>query len=144
MEKSKTKGIKRVARETAMKEIDRLYEKLFVDDDSSRSSYNIDSKMREKLYKRILDDLDELREKQRNLKSDSSDYKELDRQIRMRLLKEIQIIMDEYMMAKKNDDLKKWEAMYGDIDTYRRNFFYYRMDKKYEAKKKVLKDYRFA
>lgn len=127
-----------------MEEIDRLYEKLFINDDTSPSSYNIDSKMREKLYKKILDDLDELREKQRDLKSDSSDYEELDRQIRMRLLKEIQIIMDEYMMAKKNDDLKKWEAMYGDIDTYRRNFFYYRMDKKYEAEKKVLKDYRFA
>ena len=47
------------------------------------------------------------------------------------------------MLARKNGDLKSWKAMYGDIEHYIKNFFYYRMDGKYETKKKTLKDYKF-
>ena len=144
MEKVQTQGVNRFTMETGMEEIDKLYGELFVNNGVSRSSNSIDPKVRAKIYKKILDDLDELRERQRHVTEDSSDYRELDRQIRMRLLKEIQVIMDEYIVARQNNNLRKWKAMYGDIERYRENFYYYRMDKKYEDKKKVLKDYRFA
>ncbi|MFH1625868.1 MAG: hypothetical protein ABID54_12050 [Pseudomonadota bacterium] len=127
-----------------MKKINKLYEGLMSSDSTAPSSFSIDSEVRAKIYKAIFKDLDELREKQRNLKSHSDDYGRLDRQIRLRLLKEIQVIIDEYIMAKNSQDLDRWNTMYGDIEIYKRNFFYYRMDGKYEAKKKVLTDYRFA
>jgi len=73
----------------------------------------------------------------------SEEYKKLDHEIRLRLLKEIQVILNEYVLARENGDLKNWKAMYGEIGHYIKNFFYYRMDEKYEAEKKALKDYKF-
>jgi len=127
-----------------MEEIDKLYERLIVYNDNSPSSCNINSSVKTSIHKKILDDLDNLREKQGHLDSDSDDYRQLDRQIRLILLKEIQVVIDEYIMAKNNNDLKRWKAMYGDVETYKRNFFYYRLDVKYETDKKILTDYRFA
>ena len=126
-----------------MEDIDRLYAKLITNDEDSPSLYNIDTKIRSQIYNKIFKDLDALREKQRVTKLDSDDYKMLDLEIRLRLLKEIQIIIDDYIMSKKNDELDRWKAMYGEIDIYIKNFFYYRIDGKYEVKRKVLTNYRF-
>ena len=100
--------------------------------------------MRTKIFKKIFDDLDNFRKKQQNLKPDSNEYKDLDLNIRLRLLKEIQIIIDEYIIAKESQDLDRWTKMYGDIERYKRNFFYYRMGKDYEDSEKVLVDYKLA
>lgn len=126
-----------------MEDIDRLYEKLITNDEDSPSLYTIDTKIRSQIYKKIFKDLDSLREKQSVTKLESDDYKSLDLEIRLRLLKEIQIIIDDYIMSKKNDELDRWKAMYGEIDIYIKNFFYYRIDGKYEVKRKVLTNYRF-
>jgi hypothetical protein len=126
-----------------MKKIDLLYKKLIVSPDGADSSISIDEQVRSKLYKIILDELKKLRKKQQRIDYSAEEYEELDREMRQLLLKEIQVIMDEYVMAKQNSTLKTWREMYGDISHYIKNFYYYRMDEKYESKKKLLKDYKF-
>ena len=126
-----------------MKQIDLLYKKLMVSSGSTGPKVIIDEQVRSKLYKTILDELKKLRKKQKRMDYSTREYEQLDREMRNLLLKEIQVILDEYILAKKNGTLKAWKEMYGDISHYIKNFYYYRMDEKYEAKKKLLKDYKF-
>jgi len=126
-----------------MKQIDNLYKKLISCTESSGQTVEINEQIRDKLHKMILDDLKKLRKKQHKMVYISEEYKKLDHEIRLRLLKEIQVILNEYVLARENGDLKNWKAMYGEIGHYIKNFFYYRMDEKYEAEKKALKDYKF-
>ena len=126
-----------------MKQIDNLYKKLISCTESSGQTVEINEQIRSKLHKMILDDLKKLRKKQHKTVYISEEYKKLDHEIRLRLLKEIQVILNEYVLARENGDLKNWKAMYGEIGHYIKNFFYYRMDGKYEAEKKALKDYKF-
>ena len=126
-----------------MKKIDNLYNRLISSLDSSGQTVKINEQIRSKLHKMILDDLKKLRKKQHKTDYTSEEYKKLDYEIRLRLLKEIQIILNEYVLARESGDLKNWKAMYGEIGHYVKNFFYYRMDREYEAKKKALKDYKF-
>jgi hypothetical protein len=125
-----------------MKQIDLLYKKLIVSQDGADSTISIDEQVRSKLYKIILDELKKLRKKQQRFDYSAEEYEELDREMRRLLLKEIQVIMDEYVLAKQNSTMKTWREMYGDISHYIKNFYYYRMDEKYESKKKLLKDYK--
>ncbi len=62
--------------------------------------------------------------------------------LRSRVLKEIQIIIDAYLVAEQGDRLEEWKSMYGDIEHYKREFFYFRMDQDYEAREKMLVDYK--
>ena len=126
-----------------MKKIDNLYNKLLLDTDSPGKKVKIDEQVRSKLLKTILDDLKKLRKKQHKNDYISEEYRKLDYEMRTLLLKEIQVILDEYVLAKENGDLKSWKETYGDIGHYIKNFFYYRMDGKYESQKKTLKDYKF-
>jgi len=126
-----------------MKQIDNLYKKLIAYQDSTGRSVKINKQIRSELYKTILDDLKKLRKKQHKTDYISEKYEILDYEIRLRLLKEIQIVLDEYILARESGDPRSWKAMYGDIEHYIKNFFYYRMDGKYETKKKTLKDYKF-
>ncbi len=126
-----------------MKQIDNLYKKLISCTESSGQTVEINEQIRSKLHKMILDDLKKLRKKQHKTVYISEEYKKLDHEIRLRLLKEIQVILNEYVLARESGDLKNWKAMYGEIGHYIKNFFYYRMDGKYEAEKKALKDYKF-
>src|SRR5512137_48159 len=108
-----------------MKQIDLLYKKLIVSQDGADSSISIDEQVRSKLYKIILDELKKLRKKQQRIDYSAEEYEELDREMRQLLLKEIQVIMDEYTLAKQNSTLKTWREMYGDISHYIQNFYYY-------------------
>lgn len=126
-----------------MKQIDQLYKKLIVSQEGADSKIIIDEQVRSKLYKIILDELKKLRKKQKRVDYSAEEYEDLDREMRQLLLKEIQVILDEYTLAKKNSTLKTWKEMYGDINHYIKNFYYYRMDDQYETKKKLLKDYKF-
>lgn len=125
-----------------MKQIDLLYKKLIVSQDGDDSPISIDEQVRSKLYKIILDELKKLRKKQQRIDYSAEEYEDLDREMRQLLLKEIQVILDEYVLAKQNSTLKTWREMYGDISHYIKNFYYYRMDEKYESKKKLLQDYK--
>ena len=69
-------------------------------------------------------------------------YREIDCRIRRRVLKEIQIIIDAYVIAQQQRRVREWESMYGDIEHYRREFYYFRMDSDYEDQEKTLLDYK--
>jgi len=127
-----------------MNKIDTLYNKLLLGSDSPGKKVKINEQVRSQLLKKILDDLKKLRKKQHKNDYISDQYLKLDYEMRTLLLKEIQVIIDEYVLAKENGDLKTWEATYGDIGHYIKNFFYYRMDGKYASQKKTLKDYKFS
>ena len=126
-----------------MKQVDNLYKKLIVSLDTPGKKGKIDEEVRDKLYQKILDNLKKLRKKQQKNEHIPEEYSKLDYEMRALLLKEIQVILDEYILAKANNDLKSWKEMYGDGEYYIRNFFYYRMDENYESQKKILKDYKF-
>lgn len=126
-----------------MKQIDLLYKKLIVSQDSTGKKVSIDEQVRSKLYKTIIDELKKLGKKQKKIDFSAKEYGFIDREMRQLLLKEIQLILDEYTLAQENGTLKNWKRMYGDINHYIKNFYYYRMDEQYESKKKLLKDYKF-
>src|SRR4030042_2601381 len=108
-----------------MKQIDLLYKKLIVSQEGTGRKVRIDEQVRSKLYKIILDELKKLRKKQKRIDYSSEEYEELDCEMRHLLLKEIQVILDEYILARENGTLKTWKEMYGDISHYIKNFYYY-------------------
>ncbi len=119
-----------------MDEIEKLYQKLFI---KNGSSYKIDSKVRSMIYEKIINDIRKLMEKQQNIGINSPSYKLIDEEIRKRLIKEIQIIIDDYVLAKKNGELDRWCSMYGgDIEVYKEIFFHYRLS----GEDKVISEYR--
>lgn len=126
-----------------MKKIDNLYNKLVLTAHSPGKSMKIDEQVRSALLKQILDDLKKLKKKQHKNDYISEEYRKLDYEMRTLLLKEIQVILDEYVLARENGDISAWKETYGDVGHYIKNFFYYRMDGQYESRNKTLKDYRF-
>lgn len=144
---SEGRGLVRVGHaDRGMEEIEDLYRRMFLDGRGSEGFgvCSIRPEIKSHLHKRILTEIETLRDAQRATVFGSSDYWEIDRKIRRRLLKEIQIIIDAYFVARIENRLAEWEAMYGDIDHYKRDFFYFRMDPDYENQRKILSDYKFA
>ena len=138
-----------------MEEIEDLYSHMLVDGsvrdgkrDTNRGEkgdekkYDIHPEIKSRLHKKILTEIESLRESQRNTEFGSKDYWEIDYRIRRRVLKEIQIIIDAYVIALNESNLSEWECMYGDIAHYKRDFFYFRMDPDYENHQKILHDYK--
>ena len=126
-----------------MAEIEKLYGRMFTGERGSPDGqWEIHPEIKSRLHKRILTEIEALREAQRKSKFGSRDYWEIDRRLRSRVLKEIQIIIDAYMVAEQGDRLDEWKSMYGDIEHYKREFFYFRMDQDYEAREKMLVDYK--
>jgi hypothetical protein len=141
----KGKELAREERDRAMEEIEELYRRMFLERegaDGAVSSIHPETKSR--LHKRILTEIESLREAQKAKDFGSPVYRDMDRRIRRRVLKEIQIIIDAYLVARQEDRLEEWEAMYGDIEHYKRDFFYFRMDPDYEDLRKILRDYKFV
>ena len=130
-------------RDRDMEEIEDLYSHMLVDESApDQKKYDIHPEIKSRLHKRILTEIESLRESQRNTAFGSKDYWEIDYRIRRRVLKEIQIIIDAYVIALKESNLPEWECMYGDIAHYKRDFFYFRMDPDYENQQKILFDYK--
>lgn len=136
----------RVARKSVdrgMAEIEKLYASMLVDGGGvGEGEWDIHPEIKSRLHKKILTEIEALREDQRKREFGSRDYWEIDRRLRSRVLKEIQIIIDAYVVAQQGDRLDEWESMYGDIEHYKREFFYYRMDQDYEKSEKMLIDYK--
>ena len=128
----------------AMEEIERLYSQMFIFGEGENAGQrDIHPQVKSALHKKILAEIEGLRDRQKKLHAGSMDYWEIDRRIRCRVLKEIQIILDAYVVARQGNQLEEWESMYGDIEHYRREFFYFRMDRDYEHFHKTLSDYKF-
>ena len=126
-----------------MAEIEKLYRRMLIArGDAGEGEGEIPPEIKSRLHKKILTDIEALREDQRKSEFGSRVYWEIDRRLRSRVLKEIQIIIDAYVVAQQGDRLEEWESMYGDIEHYKREFFYFRMDQDYERSEKMLVDYK--
>ena len=126
-----------------MAEIEKLYGRMFTNEGPlGEEQWDIHPDIKSRLHKKILTDIEALRESQRKSEFGSRDYWEIDRRLRSRVLKEIQIIIDAYVVAEPGDRLGAWEYMYGDLEHYKREFFYFRMDQDYEKRAKMLDDYK--
>ena len=131
-------------KDRGMDEIEKLYNRMLVNEPgSTEERWELHPEVKSRLHKRILADIETLRDAQKTMEFGSSEYREIDLRLRRRVLKEIQIIIDAYIIAVQESRLKEWESMYGDIEHYRREFFYFRMDRDYENLEKALLDYKF-
>ncbi len=119
----------------SMKDIERLYGRLFRS--AGEDGMMIDAKVRAEIFKKIMEEVDHLQEEQRQCQSWTQKYRIIDRAIRQRLLKEVQVIIDDYTLAKQIDQLPRWESMYGEIDHYKEVFYRIRIDRGYEKKRKA-------
>lgn len=126
-----------------IQEIENLYRRLLHLERGS-GFYKIDSRVRSEIYMKIIKDVEDLKNRQEEYPSWSKDYWDIDREIRRLLLKEVQIIIDDYIVAKTNGYLSRWESMYGDIDHYKDIFYTLRMDTAYDRRKKKAQGFKFV
>ncbi len=127
----------------SIKEIEGLYKRLLHVEQDSRL-YKIDSKVRSEIYTKIIKGVEGLRDEQESHPSWSKDYWDIEREIRMLLLKEIQIIIDDYIVTRGAGHLARWETMYGDIGHYKKIFYNLRMDTAYDKGKKTAQGMKFV
>jgi hypothetical protein len=125
----------------SLKQVDRLYRKMIVYD--SACTGKINSGVRSELFHVIMDDIDRLQKKALRLPPQSEQYRSLDSEIRKLLLKEIQIIIDDYMISRQQGTLDLWNRMYGDIKYYIRNFYLYSKGEIAESDEQVMDRYGF-
>jgi len=125
----------------SLKQVDRLYRKMIVYD--SACTGRINSGVRSELFHVIMDDIDRLQKKALRLPPQSEQYRSLDSEIRTLLLKEIQIIIDDYMISQQQGTLDLWNRMYGDIKYYIRNFYLYSRGESIESDEQVMDRYGF-
>ena len=111
-----------------IKEVDKLYKKMICLDDVESTFAKIDAGVRTEIFRKIMDDVERLLKKIKRCDRDSEQYREFDHEIRKLLLKEIQVIIDDYVIAQKNGTLARWKSMYGDINHYKKNFYMYRQE----------------
>jgi len=119
-----------------IEEIEKLYRKLVVGCKQPR----IDPQVREKIFRKIIKEIDMVRKRQIEYRDNPEEYKRLDQKLKELLLKEIQVIIDDYIIAKQNGELKKWEEKYGDIKHYIRDFYYFRINDSEDIGDKILVD----
>lgn len=110
----------------SIRQIEKLYKKMIHYDQISQRPGKINKGVRSEIFHMIMDDVERLQKKLKHSKPGTKQHRELDLEMRHLLLKEIQIIIDDYTIAKENKTLGQWEQMYGDINDYVRNFYMYR------------------
>jgi len=125
----------------SLKQVDRLYRKMIVYD--SACTGRINSGIRSELFHVIMDDIDRLQKKAVRLPPQSEQYRALDGEIRKLLLKEIQIIIDDYMISQQQGTIDLWHRMYGDIKDYIKNFYLYSRGELRESDEQVMDRYGF-
>ena len=128
---------------TKLKEIEGLYKKLLHVGEHNQLC-KIDSHVRSEIYTKIIRDVERLRDEQEAHPSSSNAYWDIDREIRNLLLKEIQIVIDDYIVAKDSGRIAQWENMYGDIGHYKEIFYNLRMDTAYDKRKKRAEGMKFV
>lgn len=86
----------------------------------------IDTGIRAEIFQNIMDDLEKLQKKIKRFKPGTEEHREADVQIRQLLLKEIQVIIDDYVVSRHNGTLDIWQDMYGDIHHYIKSYYNFR------------------
>jgi len=82
----------------SIKEVDKLYKKMISFDDVEDTFAKIDAGVRTEIFQKIIDDVERLLKKIKRCDRDSEQYRELDFEIRKLLMKEIQVIIDDYVI----------------------------------------------
>jgi hypothetical protein len=115
------------------RQVDRLYKKMITFDDASSGCGSVDPCVRAEILRTIMDDMEGLLKKLKHSKRGSRQSDELGQQIRHLLLKEVQIIIDEYVLSRRNGTVERWKEMYGDINYYIKNFYSYRTESRFQG-----------
>ena len=118
-----------------------MYRKMIVYD--SACTGRINSGVRSDLFHVIMDDIERLQKKVVRLHPESEKYRALDHEIRKLLLKEIQIIIDDYMISQQQGTLDLWHRMYGEIKYYIQLFYFYSKGELAESVDHVMNKYGF-
>lgn len=129
--------------QAGIKEIEELYKKLLHIEADTRLC-KIDNRVRSEIYSKIIKGVERLRDEQEAHPSWTKVYWDIDRKIRGLLLKEIQIIIDDYIVASGYDNISRWKSMYGDIEYYKDIFYNLRMDSAYDKRKKKSRGMKFV
>jgi hypothetical protein len=125
----------------SLKQVDKLYRKMIVFD--SEANRRINSGVRTELFHVIMEDIEKMQKKVARLNPASEECRNLDAEMRKLLLKEIQIIIDDYMIAQQNGTLDLWRQMYGDIGYYIKNFYLYRKGEMSDSLDQTMNKYGF-
>lgn len=115
------------------RQIERLYKKMITFKNTSGGQGNIDPRIRAEIFQTIMDDMEGLLKKLKRSKRGSRKSDELGQQIRHLLLKEVQVIIDEYVLSRQNGTVEHWKEMYGDINYYIKNFYSYRTESRFRG-----------
>jgi hypothetical protein len=109
----------------SLRQIEILYKKLHASA-RVRGSLKLDPGSRSDIFDKIMGDVERLLKKIKQIPPESEDFETVDGEIRLLLMKEIQIIIDDYVLCRHNGTLQSWVEMYGNIEYYIRNYYMYR------------------
>lgn len=109
----------------SLRQIETLYKKLHASS-RMRERLQLDPGGRSDIFDKIMGDVERLLKKIKQLPPDSDAFEKTDYEIRLLLMKEIQVIIDDYVLCRHNGTLKNWVDMYGDIHYYIKNYYMYR------------------
>ena len=116
------------------RQIERLYKKMITMEDASQAAREILIRgSRAELFRTIMDDMEGLLKKLKRSKRGSRESENLGLRIRQLLLKEVQVIIDEYVLSQQNGTVEHWKEMYGDIHYYIKNFYSYRTESRFRG-----------
>jgi hypothetical protein len=109
----------------SLRQVEILYKKLHASV-RIRDQLKLDPGGRSDIFDKIVEDVQRLLKKSKKLPPGSDNLGEIDNEIRLLLMKEIQVIIDDYVLCRRNGTLKHWAAMYGDIKYYIKNYYRFR------------------
>ncbi len=109
----------------SLRQVEQLYKKLHASA-RTRSGLKLDPGGRSDIFEKIMQDVERLLKKSKNLTPGSDAYEQADAEIRLLLMKEIQVIIDDYVLCRRSGTLHAWAAMYGDIQYYIKSYYLYR------------------
>ncbi len=109
----------------SLRQIELLYKKLHTSA-RKRDRLKLDPGGRSDIFDKIMVDVERLLKKIKQLPPGCDAFEKTDTEIRLLLMKEIQVIIDDYVLCRRSGTLKNWIEMYGDIQYYIKNYYMYR------------------
>jgi len=109
----------------SLRQVEILYKKLHASA-RIRDQQKLDPGGRSDIFEKIVDDVQRLLKKSKKNDAGKDNLAAIDNEIRLLLMKEIQVIIDDYVLCRRNGTVKHWTAMYGDIQYYIKNYYRYR------------------
>ncbi|MCX8044358.1 MAG: hypothetical protein N3B18_09560 [Desulfobacterota bacterium] len=107
----------------SIRHIEKLYMRMI---EHTPAGSTINETVRSRIFHYIMNDIERIQKKMRRSRPGTREYQNLNTELRQLMLKEIQVIIDDYVIARQNGTLERWERMYGDIAWYVRHYYQYR------------------